>query len=296
MITATRTQSVTSTRTATGVATVTRTATQTGAATATRTATRTAIVATATRTATPRVSGKKGAGGPGDVVDSMRTLGAKWGYSWGYEDWWNPVYEYVPMIWGAVYDAATVASVARNHPGSYWLIWNEPNLAGQADFAPQVGAQIYKALRATIKNADPSAKLIVGGVAYLNYYWLWDWWYAYQSLWGESPVVEGWAGHHYATRAYNSADWRSALLTFRDNLPPGGSEFWLTEWGSLESETVALQVMAEQTAWLEAQSWVSRYAWYAIVANGAGCEWCAGTLVNADGSLTELGTLYARLP
>jgi Glycosyl hydrolase catalytic core len=133
----------------------------------------------------------------------------------------------------------------------------------------------------------------------LNTIWLADFRSEYQRLYGEWPVVEGWHVHHYASlNDYDSAVWRAKLEAVRGwMLSNGGTvELWLTEFGCLNSEAVATQVMTDQVPWLQAQSWVTRYSWYAAFAGGVGCSGCTGSLFNADGSLTTLGNLYRQLP
>jgi hypothetical protein len=272
-------------------------------ATATPTPTRTL---TRTPTSTPggppeiaRTSPKKGVGG-GENPEMLREIGVSWAYIWYIAaNNFNSVYQHVPMIWGKDYDAATVTQVARSHPGSYWLIWNEPDYWQQANISPEQAAQLYRTLRPLIKSADPTAKLIVGGVFNLNVGWLTSFRSEYYRLYNEWPQVEGWHVHHYVGRTdYNTTAWRTALQAVRDWMPANGGvvELWLTEFGCLNSDAVAEQIMAEQVPWLEAQSWITRYAWYAVFATGPGCPSCTGSLFGDDGTLTNLGRLYRNLP
>jgi hypothetical protein len=203
------------------------------------------------------------------------------------------------MIWGANYDAAAVAQIARDHPGSYWLIWNEPDSWQQSNIAPTQAAQIYATLRPLIKGADPTAKLIVGGVFNLNVGWLDSFRSEYVRLYGLYPVMEGIHVHHYVGRdEYDSAVWRTKLEAVRDwmALRGIGGELWLSEFGCLNSEAVARQIMSDQITWLDEQPWLARYAWFAAYASGPGCPGCTGSLLNADGTPTDLGWLYRRLP
>jgi hypothetical protein len=250
-------------------------------------------------TPTPHLTTKKGVGG-GNVPEQQRQLGISWSYIWyPAPENFNMVYEHVPMIWGKDYDPTSVAQLARAHPGSYWLIWNEPDYWQQANIAPAAAAQIYRTLRPLIKNADPTAKLIVGGVFNLNVSWLDQFRNEYYRQYNDWPVVEGWHVHHYVGRDnYDINTWRAQLTAVHDWMTRIGSsaELWLTEFGCLNSDAVAAQVMQDQVPWLEAQPWLNRYAWYAAYASGPGCPGCTGSLFNSDGSLTNLGQLYRQLP
>jgi hypothetical protein len=296
-----------------GTATATATATRTLAPgaptfTATPTPTATATLAptkTPTVTATPipgnvpHTSAKKGSAGEGSTA-SMSQTGIGWGYTWGLSSAnFNSTYQHVPMIWGKDYDPATVTQIAQAHPGSYWLIWHEPDYWQQANLTATQAAQTYRALRPLILGADPTAKLIVGGVLQLNTAWLTQFRSEYNRLYGEWPVVEGWSGHYYAgTADYSTTTWRTSVQAMRDWMLANGGlvQFWLTEFGCLNSDAVASQIMSEQVPWLEAQPWVTRYAWYGAFASGAGCPNCTGSLFNADGTLTDLGRTYRVLP
>lgn len=252
-------------------------------------------------------SAKKGVGGEG--APDLANLGVSWAYTWyPCENCFNNVYEHVPMIWGASYDSNVVTRIARNHPGGYWLIWNEPNYWRQANISPTAAAQIYRSLRPLIKGADQRAKLIVGGVLFLDVGWLENFRSEYHRLYNEWPVVEGWHVHQYvgATeygvgKTITASEWQrrlQAVHTWMDNPANGGPvELWLTEYGCLNSEPVAYQLMQDQASWLESQPWITRYAWFASWSDGEGCPGCTGALfeITAPYRLTRLGQYYASV-
>jgi len=296
--TPTPTVTATPTRTATplpGTSTPTRTATAPAAPVSTSTVTPTP----GGPTATPHISPKKGVGG-WDNPTGLAQVGLSWGYNWSLSpNNYNSIYEHVPMIFGKDYDAQSVAAIARAHPGSNWLIWNEPDYWQQANIKPTEAAQLYRTLRPLIKGADPTARLIVGGVYNLDTQWLSDFRSEYYRLYNEWPVVEGWAVHYYVgSTTYDKTAWRQALERVRDWMQANGGmvELWLTEFGCLNSDSIAYQVMADQVPWLDAQPWLTRYAWFAAFASGQYCPNCSGSLFNSDGSLTSLGQLYRSLP
>jgi hypothetical protein len=277
----------------------TPTRTFTPAPTRTPTVTRTRTATPGGPTPTAHVARKKGVAG-GENPEAMRELGITWSYIWyPAPNNFNTVYEHVPMIWGRDYNPTTVTQIAASHPGSYWLIWNEPDYWQQANIQPGQAAQLYRSLRSLIKTTDPAAKLIVGGVYNLNTAWLTSFRQEYFRLYNEWPAVEGWHVHHYVGRAeYSSAVWRERLQAVRDWMAANGGavELWLTEFGCLNSEDVAMQIMADQTPWLDAQPWLTRYSWYAAFASGPGCPDCSGSLFYPDYTLTDTGQLYRQVP
>lgn len=251
-------------------------------------------------------SAKKGVGGEG--TPDLTKLGVSWAYTWYICQtcFTNTGYEHVPMIWGRDYDAVVVTRMAQEHSGSPWLIWNEPNYWRQANLSPTEAAQIYRVLRPLIKNVDPTAKLIVGGVLWLDTGWLGNFRSEYHRLYNEWPVVEGWHVHHYvgATeygvgKPMTLTAWRQQLEAVKNWMISSGGlvELWLTEFGCLDSEPIAYQVMRDQVSWLEAQSWLTRYAWYASWSAGEGCPNCTGALfeMTAPYNLTRLGQYYASV-
>jgi len=202
------------------------------------------------------------------------------------------------MVTGPNVDSDWITLVARSHPGSYWLVWNEPDNATQSDLTPAAAAQHYRALRPLIKAADPTAKLIVGGVMDLNVSWLQGFVDSYRTQYGVNPVVEGWHVHFYRQSwQYNPVTWQDqvrGISRWVDYI--GGGEIWLTEFGSLWDDATAMSIMVDQVAWLDAQPWIARYAWFADHADVPACLGCKGSLLNSDGSLTSLGQAYRLLP
>jgi hypothetical protein len=57
-------------------------------------------------------------------------------------------------------DAALAA-----HPGTYWIIGNEPDVSIQDNVLPEVYAELYHELYWYLKRRDPSAQVVIGGVS-----------------------------------------------------------------------------------------------------------------------------------
>lgn len=266
--------------------------------------------------------------------NKIKELNISWIYNWDCADWngnGRPAWmtgteiEYVPMIGGGgteeprVYapeELANFTRYARNHPGSSFLLWNEPEFFGtQVNLHASIAASVYDSIRNAIKSGDSTAKLIVGNVAsYDRIWWLNDFRTAYKNTHnGNPPVVEGWGGHLYKDGwQYNNSgskqQWRDDLYKYRTwmtSIGDGDKEFWLTEFGSLSLNSVGRQIMQDQLAWLEepAQSWITRYAWFEA---GPSYDpkwnvyWKGNLFINSVKDMTVdlsiLGSLYASSP
>ena len=61
-------------------------------------------------------------------------------------------------------DQASIVDYAGRHPGTLWLIGNEPDAPAQDCITPGRYAELYHDLYGIIKEADASAKVAIGGV------------------------------------------------------------------------------------------------------------------------------------
>ncbi|MHB0856551.1 MAG: hypothetical protein ACYC5M_03155 [Anaerolineae bacterium] len=98
-------------------------------------------------------------------------------------------------------DAATRAAIAAAHPGSLWLLGNEPDSVFQGEpLEPAVYAEVHHRLYAEIKNWDPTALVANGGIvqptpcrlAYLDLVWA-----AHQAAYGTPLPVDVWNIHAF---------------------------------------------------------------------------------------------------
>jgi len=101
-------------------------------------------------------------------------------------------------------DLATIAQIARTHPGSLWLLGNEPDSLYQGEpIYPEVYAVVYHDLYRYIKDVDPTAIIANGGIvqptpcrmAYLDIVWE-----TYQQTYGEPMPVDLWNIHAFILR------------------------------------------------------------------------------------------------
>jgi len=114
-----------------------------------------------------------------------------------YSDWKMsryPVYprgvgiEYVQLI--GVKDGVCpiplqqIANAVQANPGSLWLVGNEPENINQGNCSPEQYAEVYHEVYNIVKQADPTARVAIGGVTEptpLRLQWLdrvWDHYYA----------------------------------------------------------------------------------------------------------------------
>lgn len=62
-------------------------------------------------------------------------------------------------------DMAVLRRTAQAHPGMLWMIGNEPDVPWQGNATPEQYARTYHDLYEAIKEADPTARLAIGGVS-----------------------------------------------------------------------------------------------------------------------------------
>lgn len=260
-------------------------------------------------TATPVRSGKKGIAGPGGCVDApglgtlLDRLGAGWFHSWHYCQgsalYWGTG-RYVPMIRATHNPTRTqieTICTQRGYVGGYWLIGNEPDNESQDDLTPQAAAEVYGTYIRLIRDVDPTAKIIVGGLQYPEATWATAFRTAWLARWGTvlESEIHGWQVHAYALpNSGESVDQAIArietkLLQFRGAI---SGELWVTEFGNYASTQAGLHVLQIMTEWLEQN--VDRYAWF-YAGEPAG-QWAGASLIYPWGTVTTLGQWYARVP
>ncbi len=89
------------------------------------------------------------------------------------------------------------------NPGSYWLVGNEPDVRWQDNVTPQRYAEIYHEVYTFIKDRDPQAQVVIGGVtqptplrrAYLDI--VLD---TYEENYGEKMPIDLWNVHAFTLR------------------------------------------------------------------------------------------------
>ena len=149
---------------------------------------------------------------------------------------------------------ASLATRVAQHPGSYWLMSNEPNVTG----SPQqmTGDQYAQALNnavAVIHQADPTAKIVGPNIINFDFTcvacpgytsghdWMNDFLNAYQADFGTLPPIDVWSIHTYPidfdhVPMLNAGIVEDQLVELRNYLDgiPGltGAPIWDTELGT----------------------------------------------------------------
>ena len=96
-----------------------------------------------------------------------------------------------------------LAAIVAAHPGSLWLVGNEPDCIWQDNVLPQSYATVYHDAYAAIKAHDPTAKVSVGGIVQptpLRLGYMDAVLDAYASRYGEPLPTDAWNVHSYILR------------------------------------------------------------------------------------------------
>lgn len=115
--------------------------------------------------------------------------------------------EFTPMLRlrpdGLFPDIFTLYAQARQNPGQTWLIGNEPDVRWQDDAPPDEYACYYHQTYQTIKLADPTAQVAIGGISQvtpLRLRYLDAVWASYRAQFGAQMPVDIWNMHAFVLR------------------------------------------------------------------------------------------------
>ena len=184
-----------------------------------------------------------------------------------YLNWFNKSYtesraqaqslgmEFTPMLRlradGLKPDLATIYRQAKEWPGMVWLVGNEPDVRWQDDATPEEYAcQYYRAWH-TIKLADPSAQVAIGGISQvtpLRLRYLEAVLASYEERFGAPMAVDIWNIHAFVLRE-QAGEWGV-------DVPPGfeeatdGMRLDVKDHGDLE---LVEEQVRRMRAWMAAQ-------------------------------------------
>lgn len=154
---------------------------------------------------------------------------------------------YAYVITSPVDGMSGITQIARDNPGTLWLIGNEMDRrdwdgGGQDEMLPELYARAYHEIRQTIKTADPTAQVAIGGMVqttplrleYLNKVWG-----AYATRYGVNMPVDVWNVHNFIFREY----WDE----YGADIPPGSNAQVGVEY--LDAQQNDMEVFARQIGW-----------------------------------------------
>jgi len=143
-----------------------------------------------------------------------------------------------PLDYNYAPSQAAIEAIARANPGNLWYIGNEMDRvdwlvceeydasgncpsgklksAGQDEMLPQTYARAYHDLYMIVKNADPTARIGIGGVIQatpLRLQYLTIIWDTYKTLYGQDMPVDVWNVHNFVLREEKNG--------FGAEIPPG---------------------------------------------------------------------------
>lgn len=204
--------------------------------------------------------------------------------SWGYD--WSPLkdgklpagIEYVPMLWGTDANHLNGYSDAIKSYGSNikcLLGFNEPDLSSQSNMSPAAAAAAWKKYiqpyAGKLKLISPA---VTNGAAPLGLAWLDKFMSACSGC-----TIDAVAIHIYDSAT--NVDYFKSYITGAYNRYK--KPIWVTEFAGSGTTAQQQQFIKTMTAWLDSQSFVHRYAYFADI---------EGSLVSG-GSLTAIGKAYA---
>ncbi len=242
------------------------------------------------------VADKKGwAGSDGSWAQISTTFHPTWFYDWGTAGSPNTQpaeTEYVPMVWG-YYGDANGLEVYLTHAGKnpnvkHVLAYNEPDNAGQANLDVNLAISTWPMWEAMGKPTGSPAGTQATDA------WMTTFMASVQDNVGF--VTVHWYG---GTSAQSLQDYLQAVYNAYHR-PIWITEFAPADWnaGSVGqinfSQQDVTNFMAQAVPMLDALPFVQRYSWFE--ANPTDSALGHSTLMNADGSLTGAGQIYAHYP
>ena len=131
-------------------------------------------------------------------------------------------------------------SMVDSHPGSLWLVGNEPDCIWQDNLLPEDYAHIYHEIYTAIKGRDPTALVAPGGIVQptpLRLQWLDGVLAEYEDEYGVQMPVDVWNIHNAILREARD-DWGA-------DIPPGFDEIDVGVWREVQDND-RLDIFEEQ--------------------------------------------------
>lgn len=203
--------------------------------------------------------------------------------------------EYLPMIWGATFDADDV--IANIPADTEWLLgFNEPNFGSQADISASAAAALWPEVERVadtlgLSIVSPAVNFCGGDCQDTSPFDYLDDFFAAC----DGCRVDAVAFHIYVgcnPPGENKAEWLiNHIETYKARF---SQPLWLTEFACDNATSFADQVafMEDAVAYLENEPRIARYAWFSGRFEGIPYV----DLLGDDGELTPLGEAYVNAP
>lgn len=148
-----------------------------------------------------------------------------------------------------------IAAIAEDHPGSVWVVGNEPDVKWQDNVTADRYAEIYHEVYTFIKQIDPTAQLASGGISQstpLRRAYLDEVLAAYEAKYGQSMPVDIWTLHAFTLREERDS--------WGVDIPPGMSENvgMLYEIEDHDDPAIFQQNIVDFRAWMAARGYGER--------------------------------------
>jgi len=214
--------------------------------------------------------------------------------SWYYT--WSPSpidsnLEFVPMLWGTAqlqqFSSTINATIAQNLVTAV-LAFNEPEQPGQSNLTPSEGAQLWAQYIEPLKAQGVRLGTPAPSSAPSGKTWLQDWLAACNG----SCNPDFLAVHWYDV---NATAFEAYLIDYHNtfNLP-----VWVTEWacqnynpGPQCTQQGVVDLLNQTQAFMDATSWVERYAWFGVMENLQGVN-PDNAMMTSTGAINALGEQY----
>lgn len=205
-----------------------------------------------------------------------------WAYNWDSQmnDPFPDYLEFIPMLWSAEEDHTSVwfdnAQIALDAGSGHLLAFNEPDNPAQSNMDPGYAAQMYmQYMMPFVGKAALGAPAVCNGPAGIT--WITSFLSACESLGCQIDFVP----FHWYDDASNVQYFYDY---FGDAMKAAqGRQVWITEFEAYGSPQDQINFMNTILPWLDQEDQIYRYAWF-------GAQ--AGSLVNTDASLTNVGGMY----
>ncbi|KAH0548406.1 hypothetical protein GP486_007955 [Trichoglossum hirsutum] len=200
-----------------------------------------------------------GFGGPGSQVT--------WGYNWGPScaSKIGPGLEFVAMLWGNKADRTNgwmdAANAAISGGGRCLLAFNEPDHPEQSNIDPASAATAYQTyMNPFTGKARLGAPAVTNGGGSMGLTWL----KSFMDSCGGKCQIDFVPIHWYGSCS-NAADFKKHT---QDAYAQTNKPIWITEFGGVDCSLDQQKTFLETVLpWLDAQSFVERYAYFGVFEN-----------------------------